>query len=80
MVTIGMNYKVIPGKEETFETAFNKVVKAMGGIDGHDEKVQSKSPSHRRRTKVAAGRTSIPSSVRLARGSRQTTIRLFTSG
>ena len=37
MVTIGMNYKVIPGKGETFETAFNKVVKAMGGIDGHDE-------------------------------------------
>ena len=35
MVTIGMNYKVIPGKGETFETAFNKVVKAMGGIEGH---------------------------------------------
>lgn len=37
MVTIGMNYKVLPGKEETFEKAFNKVVKAMGGIDGHGE-------------------------------------------
>lgn len=37
MVTIGMNYKVLPGKEETFETAFNKVVKAMGGIEGHGE-------------------------------------------
>lgn len=35
MVTIGMNYNVLPGKEETFETAFNKVVKAMGGIEGH---------------------------------------------
>ena len=35
MVTIGMNYNVIEGKEETFETAFNKVVTAMGGIDGH---------------------------------------------
>lgn len=37
MVTIGMNYHVRPGKEETFEKAFNKVVKAMGGIDGHGE-------------------------------------------
>lgn len=35
MVTIGMNYNVLPGKEETFEKAFNKVVKAMGGIEGH---------------------------------------------
>jgi len=37
MVTIGMNYNVLPGKEETFENAFNKVVTAMGGIDGHTE-------------------------------------------
>ena len=37
MVTIGMNYNVRPGKEETFEKAFNKVVKAMGGIAGHTE-------------------------------------------
>ena len=37
MVTIGMNYNVLAGKEETFEKAFNKVVKAMGGIDGHSE-------------------------------------------
>ena len=37
MVTIGMNYNVRPGKEETFEKAFNKVVKAMGGIDGHGQ-------------------------------------------
>ncbi len=37
MVTIGMNYNVLPGKEETFEKAFNKVVKAMEGIDGHSE-------------------------------------------
>lgn len=35
MVTIGMNYEVLEGKEETFETAFNKVVVAMGGIEGH---------------------------------------------
>lgn len=37
MVTIGMNYNVISGKEETFEKAFNKVVTAMGDIDGHSE-------------------------------------------
>ena len=37
MVTIGMNYKVLQGKENIFEKAFNKVVKAMGGIEGHSE-------------------------------------------
>ncbi len=37
MVTIGMNYNVIDGKEQTFEKAFNKVVHAMGGIEGHSE-------------------------------------------
>jgi len=37
MVTIGMNYAVLPGKEETFETAFNKVLHAMRGIDGHTD-------------------------------------------
>ncbi len=37
MVTIGMNYNVLAGKEETFENAFNKVLKAMQGIDGHSE-------------------------------------------
>ena len=35
MVTIGMNYAVLKGKEEVFETAFNKVVHAMQGIAGH---------------------------------------------
>ncbi len=37
MVTVGMNYKVIKGKEETFETAFHKVVEAMGSIEGHSK-------------------------------------------
>ncbi len=37
MVTIGMNYNVLPGKEETFETAFKKVVMAMGNLEGHSE-------------------------------------------
>lgn len=37
MVTIGMNYKVLPGKEETFETAFRNVIHAMRNIAGHTE-------------------------------------------
>ena len=37
MVTIGMNYAVLTGKEAMFENAFRKVVKAMGGIAGHSE-------------------------------------------
>ena len=37
MVTIGMNYAVLKGKEATFENAFRNVVKAMGGIAGHSE-------------------------------------------
>jgi len=30
-----MNYKIIPGKEEIFENAFNKVLKVMNEMDGH---------------------------------------------
>ncbi len=37
MVTIGMNYEVIEGKEETFENAFNNVVKAMRNVEGHSD-------------------------------------------
>lgn len=37
MVTIGMNYKVIPGKEETFANACNGVINAMNDMDGHKE-------------------------------------------
>ena len=37
MVTIGMNYHVIPGKEKVFEDACARVVETMRGIDGHDE-------------------------------------------
>lgn len=37
MVTIGMNYDVVEGKETTFENAFKRVVAAMQGIDGHGE-------------------------------------------
>ncbi len=37
MVTIGMNYEVIPGKEEAFEGACKKVIETMGGADGHDD-------------------------------------------
>jgi heme-degrading monooxygenase HmoA len=36
VVTIGMNYHVIPGKEKIFEDACAKVIDTMGGIDGHE--------------------------------------------
>ncbi len=36
MVTIGMNYFVIAGKEKVFEDACANVVKAMQDINGHD--------------------------------------------
>ncbi len=36
MVTIGMNYRVLPGKEQIFEDACARVVKTMEGIEGHD--------------------------------------------
>ncbi len=35
MVTVGMNYKIIPGKEEIFEGAFKKVVELMKTMEGH---------------------------------------------
>jgi heme-degrading monooxygenase HmoA len=37
LVTIGMNYSVLPGKEKVFEDACARVVEAMRGIDGHAE-------------------------------------------
>jgi len=37
MVTIGMNYFVVPGKESPFEGACAKVIDVMGTIDGHNE-------------------------------------------
>jgi heme-degrading monooxygenase HmoA len=37
VVTIGMNYYVLAGKEQVFEDACKNVVKTMQGIDGHDE-------------------------------------------
>jgi heme-degrading monooxygenase HmoA len=37
MVTIGMNYKVIPGKEHDFIAMWNKVLEIMNGAEGHAE-------------------------------------------
>ena len=37
MVTIGMNYKMIPGKEKIFEDAFVNVIKVMNEIGGHSK-------------------------------------------
>ncbi len=51
MVTIGMNYDVIEGKEQVFEDACAKVVETMQGIDGHGEsriykQIASDAPSY----------------------------------
>jgi len=35
MVTIGMNYHVLPGKEEVFEAAFARVLAALEAAEGH---------------------------------------------
>lgn len=37
MVTIGMNYRVLPGKESAFENAFRKVIHALSTVKGHTE-------------------------------------------
>jgi heme-degrading monooxygenase HmoA len=37
MVTIGMNYKMIPGKEKIFEDAFTAVLKVMEEMEGHSK-------------------------------------------
>ena len=36
MVTIGMNYEVLAGKEEVFEKAFAHVLTRLEGADGHE--------------------------------------------
>lgn len=35
MITVGMNYKVRPGKGELFESVFDKVLKVMTDMTGH---------------------------------------------
>jgi len=37
MVTIGMNYSVLEGKEAAFEGACDKVLSVMGEAEGHDD-------------------------------------------
>jgi len=37
MVTIGMNYAVLTGKEDVFEGVCRKVLDIMGKIDGHQD-------------------------------------------
>jgi heme-degrading monooxygenase HmoA len=37
MVTIGMNYRVLEGKEQVFEDACRKVLDGMNGAQGHDD-------------------------------------------
>lgn len=35
MITVGMNYQVIPGKQAEFEEKFNAVLGALGAAEGH---------------------------------------------
>jgi heme-degrading monooxygenase HmoA len=35
MITIGMNYKVLPGKEEHFERMFKNVLHSLQSVAGH---------------------------------------------
>jgi heme-degrading monooxygenase HmoA len=35
MITVGMNYRVLPGKERTFEKAFLAVLEVMQELPGH---------------------------------------------
>jgi heme-degrading monooxygenase HmoA len=35
MITVGMNYRVIEGKEETFEEKFAAVIDTLRAADGH---------------------------------------------
>ena len=37
MVTVGMNYKIIEGKGELFESVFKKVLGIMNDMEGHSE-------------------------------------------
>ncbi len=37
MITVGMNYEVIEGKQEAFESMFRKVLQVMGKMEGHGE-------------------------------------------
>jgi len=36
MVTIGMNYRVLAGKEDVFEAAFARVLEAIEAAPGHE--------------------------------------------
>lgn len=37
MITVGMNYKVIPGKQEDFESKFESIATALKAAPGHTE-------------------------------------------
>ena len=37
MITIGMNYKVLPGKEDHFERMFNNVLHSLETVTGHSK-------------------------------------------
>ena len=46
MITIGMNYQVVPGKEQEFESAFEGVANALDKAEGHDRSTLYKDCKH----------------------------------
>lgn len=49
MVTVGMNYMILEGKEDAFETVFYKVLVVMEAMEGHkDSKLfhEVRNPQH----------------------------------
>ena len=39
MITVGMNYHVLEGKQQEFEEKFNAVIAALEAAEGHSESV-----------------------------------------
>lgn len=37
MITVGMNYKIVPGKDDEFTAVFKKVIEIMADMPGHTE-------------------------------------------
>ena len=37
MITVGMNYKIVPGKDDEFVAVFDKVLKIMSDMKGHGD-------------------------------------------
>ncbi len=47
MITVGMDYKIVPGKDDEFIAVFKKVMGIMADMPGHARVVLSVMPFHR---------------------------------